>query len=91
MITAIEKYGNEVDFIICSWIPYGSDAGKESLIKIREVNPELKMIYIGEMGASCANDKFVETCEIIDNEFVKRANLKFKSWFGIHDRIYMLK
>lgn len=57
-ISAIEVYGRDMDFIICSWIPYASDIGRKVLLKMREVNPKLKMVYIGEFGGCCADESF---------------------------------
>ena len=88
---AVDKYVKQMDYIICSWIPYGSDAGTEVLLKMRKLNPECKMIYIGEMGECCANERFVRECEVIHDDHIVAANEKFKQWSGIHDRIYLLK
>lgn len=90
-LSAIELYGTDVDFIICSWIPYQSDIGTKILLKMKEINPQLKMIYIGEFGGCCADDEFFEMCDVEPNEYIINANKKFKSWAGIHDSIYLLK
>lgn len=89
-IDAIEKYGNEVDILLCSWPPM-SDSMYKCLLKMRNVNPNLVLIYIGELGDCCANEKFADKCIIINNPYIQNANKKFKSWGGIHDRIYYIK
>jgi hypothetical protein len=42
---AIIKYGKDIDYVICSWPNYESEVAYNSLIKMREVNSNLKMIY----------------------------------------------
>ena len=58
-IDAIDKYGKEVDFVIVSWA-YMDDTCYRALLKMREVNPNCIMIYIGEYGDCCADENFTE-------------------------------
>lgn len=64
-VEAIEKYGKDVKYIIMSWAPY---QGKESALaykKMKEVNPDAVMIYIGEDQGGCtACDEFFEETEM---------------------------
>lgn len=90
-ISAIEVYGRDMDFIICSWIPYPSDIGRKVLLKMREVNPKLKMVYIGEFGGCCADESFFALCEVEKDNHIYKANQIFKNWAGIHDHIYLLR
>lgn len=46
-IEAIEKYGKDMDYIIMSWC-YMDNTGYKCLKKMREINPNCKMLYIGE-------------------------------------------
>ena len=64
-IDAIEKYGKDVDFIIVSWA-YMDDTCYRALLKMREVNPDCLMIYIGEYGDCCADENFTEAAESFD-------------------------
>ena len=90
-ISAIEVYGRDMDFIICSWIPYASDIGRKVLLKMREFNPKLKMVYIGEFGGCCADESFFSLCEVEEDNHIYNANKIFKNWAGIHDHIYLLR
>jgi len=91
-VSAIKKYGKNIDFVVCSWIPYNSNAGTEVLEVMRKINPSLQLIYIGERGGGCcANEEFDEKSKFHQNEYIDRANDKFKSWAGIHDCIYLIK
>ena len=90
-IEAINKYGKDIDYVICSWIPYQSTIGTKVIETMRQVNPNLKMIYIGELGGCCAEETFCYTVELLENEFISEANQKFKRWAGLRDKIYLLK
>jgi len=89
-IDAIKKYGKERKYIIMSW-PEMNDNAYKALITMRKVNPNAKMIYIGEFGECCADENFVNEAKIVDNEFAKRINNKFLSWCGIHDLLLILQ
>lgn len=90
-VAAIEKYGQEVDFVICSW-PFGSEDCYQALLKMREVNPAVRMIYIGEWRSGAnASDSFFDAAECIEDETFVQAVQKFKSIYGNSDKVYLLK
>ena len=85
-IEAVEKYGKEVDIIFMSW-PYMDDTAFKVLEKMREVNPNCKLIYIGEGSGGCtANDNFFKSIKIVEEEAFKLAMSEFKNWQSIYDR-----
>ena len=88
-VEAIEKYGKECDYLLYSW-PGMSDLMYRCLLKMREVNPEMKLIYIGEFGDCCANEEFVDEANMLYNEYIEKANSKFISWSGVHDEILLI-
>ena len=91
-ISAIKKYGKDMDYIICSWIPYASNIGTQVIQLMRNINPNLKMIYIGEpAGGCCADYSFYDIVEYIENDYIENANKKFKRWSGLYDKIYLIK
>lgn len=90
-LEAVKKYGHSIDYIICSWIPYQSHVGTQVIEWMRKNNPKLKMIYIGESDyGCCADDSFFNIINEIGDLYIDNANYKFKSWTGIHDKIYLL-
>lgn len=90
-VKAIEKYGKDIDIIIISW-PYINKTAYESLLKMREVNPNARMIYIGEGWGGCtANDDFFENIEEIEDELIDYINSKYQTWDGMHDYISLVK
>lgn len=89
-LEAIRKYGKNVSYILCSWIPYESTIGYEALKLMNEINPDCKMIVIGEGYGGCtADDLFFENIEEIDikDDFIN----DFRSWQGINDYVSMVK
>ena len=93
-VTAIHQYGNDVDYVLCSWPPYNERGAYDTIVAMRETNPNLTMIYIGEdMGGCCADNDFfnaAEDGEIVDDEIAHLQSL-FKKFWSIHDSIRFFK
>lgn len=89
-IKAVEKYIIERPFVIMSW-PEMNHTAHEVVNKMRKLNPSARIVYIGEFGGCCADEDFVKDAENVQADFIKEINQKFKSWFGIHDLVLLLK
>ncbi len=90
-VEAVEKYKN-VEVLIMSWPPYSNEIAIKVLQKMRMVNPDCIMIYIGEEKGGCtANDKFFSFIEEIEDESFHRVKLEFQNWSWIHDRPFLIK
>ena len=86
---AIKKYGKDYDILLCSW-PRESSNITEALLTMREVNPDMVMIYIGELyGGCCAGDDFFREANIIDDP--KLDSVHLKRWETIYDSIVLIK
>lgn len=86
----IDKH--KADIVICSWPPIGEPIAKEALLKMRAVNPNALMIYIGEpAGASCADDDFFETLHPVNDRSFYKAVKTFKPFYTLHDRPYLIR
>lgn len=82
-IESIETY--KPDYIIMSWA-YMDDTAYKCLLKMREINPKCKLIFIGEGHGGCtANDEFFETA------IETKGSFYIPSHFGIHDRLVVYK
>ena len=92
-IEAIIKYGANMDFIICCWPPYQSDALYHALIKMRDINPKCRLIYIGEGKGGCnaENRFFNEAVYINDDERFNDITRRFQKWAAIYDKISLIK
>lgn len=90
-LDAIEKYAKEVDIVIMSWCPM-EDIGYEALMKMREVNPNLIMLMIGEGEGGCTGSNLLyENLIVIEHEETMKLNEVFRCWDGIHDRVWIIK
>ena len=94
-VEAIKQFGDEVDFILCSWPPYAEKMAYDALIEMRN-HKHLKMIYIGENEYGCtADDNFFEAIKYsnlmnTDKKFIKAMN-SFIQWYGLHDDLYIVE
>jgi hypothetical protein len=84
------------DYIICSWPPYEEKDILNVLKNMYYKHPKSKLIYIGEWyGGCCACDEFFEMTNHIhfgkDTKYIKQANIKFRSFYDIYDRIHLLE
>lgn len=90
-IEAIGKYGTDRDVIIMSW-PYMDDNAYKCLMTMRKINPEAIMICIGEGYGGCtANNSFYDAMKEIDEDDSDKINENFTQWFGLHDRVFIIK
>lgn len=99
-VDAIEKYGKDVDFVLCSWIPYYKSIGYRAIKKLYEINPRAIFICIGEDKGGCtADDRFFDySSEIsfsekmdIDYELIQKIKRSIKNWAGIQTNISFLR
>lgn len=94
-VEAIHKYGNDVDYVLCSWSPYNESGAYDAIMAMREVaNPNLTMIYIGEdiLGCCADNDFFKAVYETgISTPETDYLQDTFKQFYGIHDMIRFFK
>lgn len=87
---AIKCYMKDCSYLILSWPEMGENA-YQALNLMRKENPKAKMIYIGEFGGTCADEKFVSEAKIADEEWIGKINKNFIHWAGIHDKVLILK
>lgn len=89
---AIRQYGEKSDYVLMSWPPHESDAAEKALGAMRETNPNLTMIYIGEsVGGNCANDEFFDIARTIEDKTFVPVQNAFRSFAGMHDSIWLVK
>lgn len=88
-VAAVEKYGPDCDILIMAWPPYDQPIGYEVLRKMYLINPETRMIFIGEGEGGCtADDAFHHHFDPIENdEKFNHAASCYERWYGMHDYI----
>lgn len=89
-LQALEKYGAEMDLIVCSW-PFMSDDCYHALLKMREINRSATMLYIGEWRGATASAAFFEAAQVVQEEAFEQAIQNFKSIYDIHDWPYLIR
>lgn len=90
-VSAIKKYGKEIDLVICSW-PYMNDNCYNALLCMRKVNPDTAMLYIGEgSGGATASNKFCHAAVFVDDLSFSQAVRNYRPVFTIHDSLYLVK
>lgn len=86
-VEAIEKYADQVSFVLLSWPPYGEPIGAQILKKC--IEKKLPMIYIGEQWGGCtADDEFFDL--ISDQCEMELITEEYIPYEGIHDDIYVI-
>lgn len=91
-IEAIDKYGKDIDYIIMSWPPYEDPIAYKVLQKMREVNKDAAIIYLGEGYGGCTADNlFHYRVNIIENDIIDNVNSIYKPWPTIHDSFSLVK
>lgn len=90
-LQAIEMYGKDVDVIIMSWC-YTDETGYKCLLKMREVNPNAVMIYIGEpIGGSTGSKSLYDNMIEISDAYIDKINKLYPTWEGVHDKLFLIK
>lgn len=95
-VSAIRKYGKLVDYVLMSWPPMNEDFAAQALETMRIVNPECRMIYVGEgKGGVTANDRFFDILSDVSEQYPNINELweSYHSWVnhGFHDKQYIIK
>lgn len=91
-LSAVKKYGRSVDFIIMSW-PYLDDMALKSLEKMRSINPDCRLIYIGEPKGGCnANDGFFSRAVLDEyDRALEPVRQEYPCWHSFNDTVCLYK
>lgn len=90
-ISAIEKYGNQVDFVIMSWSPDGIPIDVQILEKLRSLTKQPTLICIGEPNGATNSAGFWKTAKLVEPENTQQLNQHYQSFDLIHDQLYLIK
>lgn len=94
-LQAIEKHVLKRPIVICSW-PEMNDMAYQALLKMRAVNPDAMMIFIGEGGGffgcgATADEQFLKEVEIVEDTAFKNAASSYKPFSAVHDHPHLVK
>ena len=88
-VDAINKYKDR-DILIASWMPYNEEIDYKCLERMREVNPNMKMLIIGEIYGATNSEKFWKEANIIDEPIINELNVLYHRWMFIHDKFMLI-
>lgn len=90
-ISAIKKYGNQVDYVIMSWAPDKGDADWQVLQLLRRDYPDVKLLVIGEKNGATNSKQFWQEAVLSQDEALKRVNVQLHSFDLIDEQVYLAK
>lgn len=90
-LSAIKKYGNQVDFVIMSWAPDKQETDREVLQLLRQTYPTVHFLVIGERNGATDSKKFWQEALLSQDEALQRVNQYLHSFDLIDEQIYLVK
>ncbi|WP_125763860.1 hypothetical protein [Companilactobacillus hulinensis] len=88
-LSAIDKYHEQVDYVILAWSPDRDVVDYDILQKIREYG--LMLIVIGEKYGATNSKKFWDNSEFVDYGPIDKLNSIYSSYDLVHDKVYLVK
>ena len=85
---AIRKY--KTDFLLMCWPKYDDPFAAEAAELFTELNPNGKILYIGEGSGGCTGDDLFHE-GILELDPLDDINEIFPQWEGLHDNVYLVK
>ena len=90
-VSAIKKYGDQVDYVIMSWAPDKGETDWEVLQLLRQDYPDIKFLVIGEKDGATNSKKFWHEAQLIHDEDLQKVNQQLHSFDLIDEQIYLVK
>lgn len=90
-ISAIKKYGDQVDYVIMSWAPDKGETDWDVLQLLRRDYPDVKFLVIGEKDGATNSKKFWQVAQLSQDDDLQRVNQQLHSFDLIDEQIYLVK
>lgn len=90
-IDAVDKYGEQVDYVLMSWAPDKGDGDIKLLKHLRENFPNLKLLVIGEKNGATNSKGFWQEAKLSQPADLKAVSDRLKSFDLIDEQIYLAK
>lgn len=90
-ISAIKKYGDQVDYVIMSWAPDKEEVDWDVLQLLRHDYPDVKFLVIGEQDGATNSKKFWQEAQLNQDEDLQKVNQQLHSFDLIDEQIYLVK
>lgn len=89
-VSAVKKYGSNVDYLLCSWPPQGEVEIIHALEAFNKIKKQAVLIYIGEdKGGVNATNEFFDRLDIVDE--MHKINSLHVSNINSNDKIRMVR
>ncbi|KRL22498.1 hypothetical protein [Lentilactobacillus kisonensis] len=90
-LAAIQKYQNQVKYVIMSWSPDKSPIDVAVLNAVRSANnDQLTLIVVGEKNGATNSTQFWQAANYIEPEATKKLNRHHQPFDLIKDRVYLI-
>lgn len=90
-IAALQKYGDQVKYVIMSWAPDKQTTDWQLLQEMRKNYPELTLITIGEQNGATNSKEFWQHAQMIQSDQTVKLNRYFKSFDLINEQVFIVK
>ena len=90
-ISAIKKYGDQVDYVIMSWAPDKEEVDWDVLQLLRHDYPDVKFLVIGEQDGATNSKKFWQKAQLSQDEGLQKVNQQLHSFDLTDEQIYLVK
>lgn len=90
-LSAIKKYGDQVDYVIMSWPPDKQTTDWDVLQLLRQDYPNIKFLVIGEQNGATDSKEFWTNAKLSQDDALKKVNRQLHSFDLIDEQIYLVK
>lgn len=90
-LAAIDKYGDQVQYVIMSWAPDKGEQDWQVLQHLRNQYPELKLLVIGEKNGATDSPAFWKNVQLSQPADLQKVNQYLKTFDLIDEQIYLAK
>lgn len=88
-ISALEKYGSQVDNVILAWSPDREDIDYRVLQKIRQL--DVNFLVIGEKYGATNSREFWDSAKLQEDSRIQRINQSYSNYDLVKDQLYLVK
>ena len=88
-IAAIQKYGQQVKYIIMSWAPDKDENDYQILQLLREQFPDVRLLVIGEQNGATNSKRFWNQAQLSQPADLKDVNQVLTSFDLIDEQVYL--
>ena len=88
-LAAIEKYGDQVDYVLMSWAPDKDENDYQVLELLRKRFPDVRLLVIGERNGATNSPKFWHLARLSQPAALAPVNAGLKSFDLIDEQVYL--